>query len=216
MSLRRAARLISFILLFCLFAEYSRKFLGEDPESILIRTWTITFHKLDAIFIYWIMLRMIGWIVVYLRMLRLESGFTVYLFLRQRSFPAVYVRMYVSCLCMTLLYYGLGTAVMAVYHRAAAPGTDIRWLLCPDRLPAVLAGECLGCLIFCLSAYLIHRLCRKAEIGFLAALIGRLLLGYAVEEVQLGLPFTLAVNLLLAVVVFCLMAHNFGERVGEG
>ena len=39
MSLRKPAKAISFVLLFCLLAWYSRRYMGEVQEEILVAAW---------------------------------------------------------------------------------------------------------------------------------------------------------------------------------
>lgn len=215
MSLRKPARSISFALLFCLLAWYSRRYMGEVQGEILVQTWTRDFRRLNADCIYWLALRLAAWVFIYLRLLRLESGFSVYLFLRQRSFARVVARTYAGCLGMAFCYYFLGTLTMAVCHWAAMPGTELRGLLWKERLPEILAGECLGSVSFCLAAYLIFCLCRRAEAGFLAVLTGRLLWGFMAGEVRPGLPAQAAVSCMLAGAVYFAAAHNFSEKLGD-
>ncbi len=215
MSLRKPAKSISFVLLFCLLAWYSRRFLGETQEDILVCTWNHSFHRMNADCIYWMALRLAAWIFIYLRLLRLENGFSIYLFLRRRSFSRIFMRMYVSCLGKALWYYGLGTLVMAVCHWSVTPGAGLGRLLYQEGLPEILAGECLGGFSFCLAAYLLYCLFRRAEVGFLAALTGRLLLGFASGGARLGLPVQIAVTCVLTGIVFFAAAHNFYNKMGN-
>lgn len=209
MSLRKLARPISFILFFGLFAWYSRQYFREVREDVLIRTWTLTFHRLDSDCVYWIILRMAGWVCIYLCLLRLESGFSVYMFLRHRSFSVVFVRTYVRCISVVLSYYGLGTLVMAVCHRAMEPGAELGQLLWQSRLPGILGGECMGCLSFCLAAYLVYCIFRKVEVGFLTVLAARLFFGFAVGGERPGLLVQTVLAAVMTGMAFCVAFYNF-------
>ena len=112
MSLRKPAKAISFVLLFCLLAWYSRRYMGEVQEEILVAAWSRAFRRLNGDCIYWMALRLAAWLFIYLRLLRLESGFSVYLFLRRRSFARVFLRTYTGCLGTALCYYCLGTLLL--------------------------------------------------------------------------------------------------------
>lgn len=214
MSLRKPAKAISFVLLFCLLAWYSRRYMGEVQEEILVAAWSRAFRRLNGDCIYWMALRLAAWLFIYLRLLRLESGFSVYLFLRRRSFARVFLRTYTGCLGTALCYYCLGTLIMAVCHWAAVPGTDLGLLLWQERLPEILAGECLGSLSLCLAAYLVFSLCGRAEAGFLAVLTGRLLWGFGVGETGVGLPVQAVLGCVLAGAAFFAAARNFYFKMG--
>ena len=86
MFLRKCTRLISVSLLFYLLAWYSRIFLNENTEELLVSMWNRAFQRFGPDCIYWITMRLAAWITIYLHLLRLEGGFTVYLFLRKRSY----------------------------------------------------------------------------------------------------------------------------------
>lgn len=212
MSLKKHIRLISIILLFCLLAWYSQHFLRETQGDMLVRTWKRTFSRLNADCIYWITLRLTAWILIYLRLLRLENGFSIYLFLRQGSYWKVFMRTYAECIGMVLCYYGVGTLIMAVYHGMTISGVNIENLLWQSGLPQILAEESLECLSFCLTAYVVHYVFRKAEVGFLVVLAGRLLLNFATGGVRLELPVQMTVNLVMTSMVFFIAFHDFTEK----
>ena len=157
-------------------------------------------------------MRLAVWIVIYLHLLRLESGFSIYLFLRQRSYVRVFAGTYIGCIGMAVCYYGVGTLIMAVCHGAALPGIDAGSLLWQTGLPLILAEEGLEALSFCLAAYAVYCLFRKAEAGFLAVLAGRLVLNFVTGGVRPGLPIQLAVNLGMICVVFLLAFRDFAEK----
>lgn len=211
MSLRKLVRSINFMLMFGLFAWYSGRYFREVGEDVLVRTWTITFYKLDASCIYWVTLRVAGWIFVYLCLLRLEGGFSVYLYIRHRSFAAVFRRIFAQCIGIVLAYYGIGTLAMAVCHKVMVSETEILKLLCQGRLPFVLIGECLGGLSFCLAAYLVYLVIRRAEAGFLAVLSGRIILGVLAGWERPGLPIQMAFTAAMTVAVFYVAFYRFRQ-----
>ncbi len=212
MSLKRPIKWISFFLLFCLLAWYSRSFLQETGEGLLVSMWNRTFHRFGPDCIYWIALRLTAWVMIYLHLLRLESGFSIYLFLRQRSYGKVFLHTYAGCIGRAVCYYGAGTLAMAIFHGLTLPGMDIGSLLCQGGLLRALAEEGLEALGFCLAAYVVHCAFRHAEAGFLAVLAGRLLLNFATGGGRPTLPVQLAVNLVMVCVVFFLAFRDFAEK----
>ena len=212
MFLRKPVKLISMALLFFLLAWYSRLFLMETGEDLLVCTWNRTFHRFEADCIYWITMRLAAWILIYLHLLRLESGFSIYLFLRQRSYGKVFLYTYAGCVGRAVCYYGVGTLAMAIFHSLALPGMDMGNLLCRSVLLQALAEEVLEALSFCLAAYVVHCIVRHAEAGFLAVLAGRLLLNFVTSGNRPILPVQLAVNLLMICVVFFLTFRDFAEK----
>lgn len=212
MFLRKPVKLISMALLFFLLAWYSRLFLMETGEELLVCTWNHTFHRFGADCIYWIAMRLAAWISIYLHLLRLESGFSIYLFLRQRSYGKVFLRTYAGCIGRAVCYYGVGTLVMAVFHSLTLPGVDMGSLLWQSDLLRALAEEGLEALSFCLAAYVVHCVFRHAEAGFLAVLAGRLLLNFVTGGNRPVLPVQIAVNLIMICVVFFLAFRNFAEK----
>ena len=212
MFLRKRVRLVSMFLFFCLLAWYSRSFLRETGDEILVSMWNRTFHRFGPDCIYWIVMRLTAWIFIYLHLLRLESGFSVYLFLRQRSYGKVFAGTYTGCIGMAVCYYGVGTLIMAVCHGAALPGIDAGSLLWQTNMPLILAEEGLEDLSFCLAAYVMHCFLRKTEAGFLAVLAGRLILNFVTGGVRLGLPVQLAVNLVMTGLVFLMAFRDFAEK----
>lgn len=215
MSLRKPAKSISFILLFCLLSWYSRRSLGEAQEDMPVCTWNLTFHRINADCIYWITLRLAAWIFIYLRLLRLESGFSVYLFLRQRSYGKVFARTYVECIGIAACYYGIGTLAMAVCNGVALSDVDVGSLLWQSSLPRILAEESLDALSFCLAAYAVHRIFKKAEAGFLLVLVGRLLLNFATGGTRPVLPVQMTANLVIMGMVFLIAFHDFTEKFAD-
>lgn len=216
MFLRKRVRLVSMALFFCLLAGYSQAFLGEAGEELLVCMWNRTFCRIGPDCIYWIAMRLAAWILIYLHLLRLESGFSVYLFLRQRSYGKVFLHTYAGCIGRAVCYYGAGTLVMAVWHGVTLPGVDAGGLLCQGGLPQVLAEEELEALSFCLAAYVLHCVFRHAEAGFLAVLAGRALLNFATGGARPALPVQLAVSLVMAGVVFLLAFRDFAEKFIDG
>lgn len=203
-------------LLFWLLAWYSRFFLRETGEELLISMWNRTFHEFGPDCIYWITMRLTAWISIYLHLLRLESGFSVYLFLRQRSYGRIFTATYIECIGMTVCYYGFGTLIMAVCHGVALPGIDAGSLLRQAGLPLILMEEGLEVLSFCLAAYVVHCFFRKAEAGFLAVLASRLILNFVTGGARPGLPIQLATNLELTVLVFFMAFRDFTEKFIDG
>lgn len=216
MFLRKRVRLISMFLLFCLLAWYSRSYLRKNGEELLVSVWNHTFHRFGPDCIYWITMRLAAWISIYLYLLRLESGFSVYLFLRQRSYGKVFTGTYIGCIRIAVFYYGVGTLIMTVCHWAALPDIDAVSLLQQTGLPLILAEEGLEALSFCLAAYAVHGLFRKAEAGFLAVLAGRLVLNFATGGARPGLSVQLAVNLVMAGLVFLMAFRDFTEKFIDG
>lgn len=215
MSLRRVVRPMSFVLLFCLLAWYSQHFFGEVREDILVCTWNLTFHSMDASCIYWITLRLTAWIFIYLRLLRLESGFSIYLFLRQRSYFRVFARTYAECVGAAICYYGIGTLIMAVYHSVTRSEIDMGSVLRQSCLVRIVAEECLECLGFCLTAYMVYCVFKKAETAFLAVLAGRLLLNFMTGRMRPTLPVQTMVNLAITGLGFYMGFHGFVEKIGD-
>ncbi|MCM1187194.1 MAG: hypothetical protein NC251_11435 [Lachnoclostridium sp.] len=214
MFLRKHAKRASFILLFCLLAWYSGE-AGPGAE-LLVSMWDRTFYRIGADCVYWITMRLAAWIVIYLHLLRLESGFFVYLFLRQRSYGKVFLHTYAGCVGRAMCYYGIGTLIMAVFHSLTLPGVRIGSLLCQGALPRILAEEGLEALSFCLAAYAVHCVFRHAEAGFLVTLTGRLALNFATGGARPGLPVQLTVLLVLTMVVFFMAFRNFAEKYIDG
>lgn len=212
MFLRKPVKLISMALLFCLLAWYSRSFLMETGEELLVCAWNRTFHRFGADCIYWISMRLAAWILIYLHLLRLESGFSIYLFLRQRSYGKVFLRTYAGCIWRAACYYGVGTLTMAVFHSLTLPGMDMGSLLWQNGLLRALAEEGLEVLSFCLAAYVVRSAFRHAEAGFLAVLAGRLMLNFVTGGNRPVIPVQIAVNLIMIGVVFFLAFRNFAEK----
>lgn len=209
---RKPVKLISMALLFCLLAWYSRFFLMETGEELLVCTWNRTFHRFGADCIYWIAVRLTAWILIYLHLLRLESGFFIHLFLRQRSYGRVFLHTYAGCIGRAVCYYGVGTLVMAVFHGLTLPGMNMGSLLWQSGLLRALAEESLEALSFCLAAYVVHCAFRHAEAGFLTVLAGRLMLNFVTGGNRLAMPVQVAVNLIMICVVFFLAFRNFAEK----
>jgi len=188
---------------------YSRSFLRESGEELLYSMWNRTFHGIGPDCVYWITMRLTAWIAVYLHLLRLESGFSIYLFLRQRSYGKVFLRNFAGCMGMAAGYYGAVTLAAAVSQGMALPGTETGGLL------RILAEEGLEALNFCLAAYAVHCVLRRAEAGFLAVLAGRLLLNAVTGGGRPAMPVQLAAGLVLAGVVFFLAFRDFAEKYVE-
>lgn len=199
-------------LLFCLLAWYSRSYLRETGEELLVAVWNRTFRRFEPDCIYWITMRLAAWISVYLHLLRLESGFFIYLFLRQKSYGRVFLHTYMGCIGRAVCYYGIGTVVMAIFHGLTEFGVNPVILLQQSGLPAILLEEALEALSFCLMAYVVHCIFRKAEAGFLVVLAGRLLLNFVMGGGRPALPVQLAVNLIMVCVVFFLAFRDFAEK----
>ena len=212
MFLRKPVKLISMALLFCLLAWYSQLFLMETGEELLVCTWNRTFHRFGADCIYWIAVRLTAWILIYLHLLRLESGFSIYLFLRQRSYRKVFLRTYAGCIGRAVCYYGVGTLVMAVFHGLTLPGMNMGSLLWQSGLLRALAEESLEALSFCLAAYVVHCAFRHAEAGFLTVLAGRLMLNFVTGGDRPAMPVQIAVNLIMICLVFFLAFRDFAEK----
>lgn len=212
MFLRKRERLISIFSLFCLLAWYSQSFLGETGAELLVCMWNHTFHRFGPDCIYWIAMRLTPWVTVYLHLLRLESGFSIYLFLRHRSYGKVFWHTYTGCIWRAVCYYGAGTLVMAVFYGLTLPGVDAGSLLWQNTLPQILAEEGLEALSFCLAAYVVHCIFRHAEAGFLAVLVGRLLLNFVTGGGRPALLVQLAVNLVMICVVFFFAFRDFAEK----
>ena len=206
----------SMFLLFCLLAWYSQTFLGETTERLLVSMWNRTFHGFGSDCIYWVAIRLAAWISIYLHFLRLESGFSVYLFLRQRSYGRVFFGTYIGCIGKALCYYGVGTLIIAIFHRVVLPGIDVKGLLCQTDLPFILAEEGMEALSFCLTAYVVHCLFRKAETGFLAVLAGRMILNFVTGGARPRLPVQLAVHLVVASLTFLMAFRDFTEKFIDG
>lgn len=215
MFLKKRVELISMILLFCLLAWYSRSYLMETEEELLLHIWDRTFQRFGPDCIYWIAMRITAWITVYLHLLRLESGFSIYLFLRQKSYGKVFLHTYTGCMGRAVCYYGAGTLIMAVFFGLMGSGVDLGELLQQSGLLQTLAEESLEALSFCLAAYVAHCVFRKAEAGFLVILAGRLLLNFATGGVRPALPIQTAVNLIMTCVVFFFSFRDFAEKYIE-
>ena len=212
MFLRKHVKLISMFLLLCLLAWYSRSYLLEAGEELLLHIWNRTFYRFGPDCIYWITMRLAVWIAVYMHLLRLENGFSIYLFLRRRSYGKVFLHTYMGCVGRAVCYYGVGTVIMAVFHGLTVSGVDPVTLLRQSGLPVILLEESLEALSFCLTAYVLHCIFRKAEVGFLAVLVGRLLLNFVTGGGRPALPVQLAVNLIMVCVVFFLAFRDFAEK----
>ncbi len=210
--MRKLVKLVSMALLFCLLAWYSQAFLRETGEELLVRTWNHTFYRFGPDCIYWITMRLAAWIPVYMHLLRLESGFSIYLFLRQKSYGKVFLHTYMGCVGRAVCYYGVGTLVMAFFCGLTVSGVNPGNLLQQGGLLLVLVEEGLEALSFCLAAYVVHCIFRKAEAGFLVVLAGRLLLNFVTGGGRPALPVQLAANLIMICVVFFLAFRDFAEK----
>lgn len=215
MFLKKRIKLISIPLLFCLLACYSESYLIGTGEERLLHIWNRTFHRFGPDCIYWIAMRLTAWIAVYLQLLRLENGFFVYLFLRQKSYGKVFLHTYTGCMGRAVCYYGAGTLIMAIFFGLAGSGVNPGELLQQSGLLRILAEESLEALSFCLAAYAAHCVFRKAELGFLAILVGRLLFNFATDGVRPVLPVQITVNLILMCVVFFLAFRDFAEKYSK-
>lgn len=215
MFLKKCVKLISMIMLFCLLAWYSRCYLVETDKELLLRIWNCTFHRFGPDCIYWIAMRLTVWIAVYLHLLRLKSGVSIYLFLRQRSYGKVFLSTYAGCAGRAVCYYGAGTLIMAVFFGLTGSGVDPGELLQQSDLLRILAEESLEALSFCLAAYAVHCVFRKAEVGFLVILAGRLLMNLVSNGVRPALQVQAAVNLIMICVVFFLGFRDFTEKYIE-
>ena len=216
MFLRKCTRLISVSLLFYLLAWYSRIFLNENTEELLVSMWNRAFQRFGPDCIYWITMRLAAWITIYLHLLRLEGGFTVYLFLRKRSYGRVFVVTYIGCVGLAVCYYGVGTVIMAICHGIVLPGIEVGNLLGQRGLPLILVEEGLEALSFCLTAYVVHCLFRKAETGFLAVLVGRMILNFVTGGIRPELLVQMAFNLIMTYLVFLMAFRDFAEKFIEG
>lgn len=212
MFLKKCVKLISMVMLFCLLAWYSRHQPMENDKELLLHIWDCTFRRFGSDCIYWISMRLAAWIVVYLRLLHLESGISVYLFLRQRSYGKIFLCTYTECIGRSVCYYGAGTLIMAAFFGLTGAGADPGELLQQGGLFLTLAEESLETLSFCLAAYAVHYLFGKAEAGFLAVLAGRLLLNFALSGRRPVLQVQIAVNLIMSGVVFFLAFRDFMEK----
>lgn len=215
MFLKKRIELISMTMLFCLLAWYSHSYLMETDKELLLHIWNRTFHRFGPDCIYWIAMRLTVWIAVYLHLLRLESGFSIYLFLRQKSYGKVFLGTYAGCVGKAVCYYGAGTLIMAIFFGLTGSGVDLGELLQQSGLLLILAEESMEALSFCLAAYVAHCVFRKAEAGFLAVLAGRLLLNFVTSGVRPALPVQIAVNLIMICVVFFIAFRDFAEKYIE-
>lgn len=212
MFLRKHIKLISFVLLFNIFAWYSQRYLGEVSEGILVQTWNCTFKRFNAACIYWMTLRLPIWILIYLQLLHLENKFSVYLFIRQGNYRKIFICVYIKCICIVACYFAVGTIIMAVYHSVLILGMNVLDILFYDEVMQILVEEGLECLSCCLLAYIIHCGIKKAEVGFLIVLVGRLLFNFATDGIRQGLPIQMIANLLLVFAVFYIAFRDFSEK----
>ena len=215
MCLKKLRKLISMALLFGMLAWYSQLFLLETGEELLVCIWNCTFHRFGPDCVYWITMRITAWLSVYINLLRLESGFSICLFIRQRSYGKVFLRTYMGCARRAVCYYGVGTLVMAIFIGLAGGGINPGKMLRQSGLLLSLAEESLEALSFGLGAYAVHFVFGKAEAGFLAVLAGRLLLNFATGGVRPALPVQIAVNMIMIGVVFFLAFRDFAEKYIE-
>ncbi len=210
--MRKHIRLVSSFFVFYLLAWYSQAFLRETGEELLVCTWNHTFYRFGPDCIFWVAMRLAAWLSVYMHLLHLESGFSLYLFLRQKSYGKVFLHTYLGCVGRAVYYYGGGTLIMAISHGLTVPGVNPGNLLQQSGMLIILVEEGLEALSFCLAAYVLHCIFRKAEAGFLAVLAGRLLLNFVTGGGRPDLPIQLAVNLVMVCVVFFLAFRDFAEK----
>ena len=76
--------------------------------------------------------------------------------------------------------------------------------------------EGLEALSFCLTAYVVHCLFRKAETGFLAVLVGRMILNFVTGGIRPELLVQMAFNLIMTYLVFLMAFRDFAEKFIEG
>jgi hypothetical protein len=206
--------LVCFIVMHCILAQGALVLAGTNVQGNLLQcVWEIRFTRINGECIQWIGMRLIGWILVYLTMMRLESRFTIFLFIRQRNYLTLFLKMYVNCLYRVLLYFALSMAVMAFFYSGISDVKTVGMMLFRKEMFAIYIKECFGCLNFCLAVYLVYCLTKRAEISFLAVLACRLMGGVFIQGLEVGMIAGIALNLLLAGVALMLSAHNFADRI---
>lgn len=196
--------------------RYSITLFGIDNfENFLVYVWSSSFTKFDAKCIHWIALRLTIWIYVFFIMMCLENCFTVYLFIRQRNYITLFVKMYGKCLLAVGTYYGLAMVIMGLLIAIITQDISYIRIIADKTIIKIIVLECLDCLNLCLFAYLLYCCSKRMEISFVLALVGRLLFQCFLEGKQIEMPLKLGVNLLLTVGVLLYSSYNFMERVRE-
>lgn len=128
----------------------------------------------------------------------------------------MFVGTYIGCVGLAVCYYGVGTVIMAICHGIVLPGIEVGNLLGQRGLPLILVEEGLEALSFCLTAYVVHCLFRKAETGFLAVLVGRMILNFVTGGIRPELLVQMAFNLIMTYLVFLMAFRDFAEKFIEG
>lgn len=212
--MKKIVKTVCFVLLCCLLAQYSVRIIGTDDQyHFLARAWESTFTKFNAKCIHWIGMRVTIWIYVYLIMMRLENSFTIYLFIRQRNFMKLFIRMYARCLRSVMLYYGLAMIIMAICFHITLQEESFWQLLFQNDILIIYTRECAASLNFCLTAYFIYCLIKRMELGFLVTLGSRLLLFIFMNGLNIPIITELFINVILTGIVLYYAAHNFAERI---
>lgn len=214
MYLKKHAKWVSIILLFVLLALYSSGFLPDAKSDILVATWTQTFHRVDGNCVYWIVLRLCAWILVYLRLLRLDCEFSIYLYLRQRSYLKIYARTCLESLAIIVSYYTVCTLVMAFCHSMFIK-ISIGTLLVQEHLPTVLAEECLECLSFCLAAYLLNCVLSKPEASFAVALVLRVILNFITNGMRPKISIQVVTCVVVLSASYWISYRGFERKITE-
>lgn len=212
--MKRILKLISLSVIYCLIACYVvRRFGVESKDNILFYAWTSYYFKFDVQCIHWIVMRLVNWIYIFMIMMQLESAFTIYLYVRERNFLTLFVKMYARCLLSTVIYLGVEIVTMALCF-ALIIQKDIMFFLTMNReLFLIFVSECISCLNFCLIAYLLYCCIKKMEISFLLTLVNRLLFGFFMKGEQIEVMPALIANIVLVGIVLFYAAHNFVERL---
>lgn len=214
MCLRRIGKLVSIVLLYFMLTWYAKNsMLISNGKEFLEAAWQSYFSAVNAQCIYWIALRLGIWISILMLMVRLETPFTIYLFLRKRNYISLFLKMYIECILYALVLYSMAMAVMAVVFWVMAPGTHLVEIIGNKNLVEMIIWECLDCLNICLVAYILFCLTRRMETGVIVALSGRILLGIVMEGEKPGTNAELCLQVLLAIGSLIYSAYSFTERI---
>ncbi len=175
------------------------------------QTWLMDFSRVDIRCIYWIMVRISIWFCFMQRMFQLESGFTLYLFLRNRSFNGLFFSSLMAGIVQVLLYFFMLLC-----------GTCIIWMLGSKRIivfgefaDALLAygKECIVCIIFCLLVYLMFCVIKNQEISFVCIFIIQIMLKIKIEK-TISIVYYLVAVIIIFALTLKLSAKSFYNRIG--
>ena len=191
MFLNQIKRMLSIAVLFWMIAYYIQYILGGFDERILLKVWSITFRRINRDFIFWLSCRVVAWIFGYLEMLHIDYVYSIYSYIRHRSFARLFFGKYMLVCGYIVIYMCVGTLSMALYNSLTTGAVNVMEMLFRWDLFEVLVREGVDCLLVSIIGYIIYILCRNAEAGLLISMLGRIILMLVMKGKQIDVYATL-------------------------